>query len=131
MISIALLSCAMLIIAVALNGCSATGSYSSFQTDPKILVGDMARKTFQYEGIERHPVIVIPGIFGTRLTDPRTKAIVWGQFTGEEMLANFSAEQLRLLSLPMQEGKDLEDLRDLVIPSGVLEVVKVRVLGLP
>ncbi len=120
----ALLSCAGLIIAVALNGCSATGSYSSFQTDTKIRVGDMARQAFQYEGIERHPVIVIPGIFGTQLTDPETKTIVWGQFTGEEMVANFSAEQLRLLSLPMEEGKDLKDLRDTVIPSGVLEAVK-------
>ncbi|HUK82888.1 MAG TPA: hypothetical protein VLZ12_09695 [Verrucomicrobiae bacterium] len=126
-----ILSCAVLIIAVALNGCSSTGSYSSFGTDEKILVGDTSRKAFQYEGIERHPVIVIPGVFGTQLTDPKTKTIVWGQFTGEEMLANFSAEQLRLLSLPMEEGKNLDDLRDAVIPSGVLKVVKVRVLGLP
>jgi len=54
----------VLIIAVALTGCSATGSYSSFQTDKKIRVGEMARQAFQYEGIDRHPVIVIPGIFG-------------------------------------------------------------------
>jgi pimeloyl-ACP methyl ester carboxylesterase len=126
-----LLTCAGLIITVALNGCSATGSYSSFQTDQKILVGDMARKAFQFDGIERRPVIVIPGIFGTQLTDSETKTTVWGQFTGQEMVANFSAEQLRLLSLPMEEGKELKDLRDTVIPSGVLEVVKVRLLGLP
>ena len=124
-------SCAVLIVAVAFNGCSATGSYSSFRTDDRILVGDTARKAFQYEGIDRHPVIVIPGIFGTQLTDAETKTVVWGRFTGQEMVANFSAEQLRLLSLPMEEGKDLEDLRDAVIPSGVLEVVKVRLLGLP
>ena len=123
--------CAVLISAVAFTGCSATGSYGSFRTDNKILVGDMTRKAFQYEGIERHPVIVIPGIFGTQLTDPETKSIVWGQFTGKEMVANFSAEQLRLLSLPMEEGKGLEDLRDPVIPSGVLETIKVRLLGLP
>jgi pimeloyl-ACP methyl ester carboxylesterase len=121
----------VVIIAVALSGCSATGSYASFRTDKKILVGNASRKAFQYEGIERHPVIVIPGIFGTQLTDPKTKTIVWGQFTGEEMVANFSTEQLRLLSLPMEEGKNLKDLRDTVIPSGVLKVVKVRLLGLP
>jgi pimeloyl-ACP methyl ester carboxylesterase len=123
--------CAVLITTVALTGCSATGSYGSFRTDDKILVGDMSRKAFQYEGIERHPVIVIPGIFGSELTDPETKTIVWGQFTGKETVVNFSAEQLRLLSLPMEEGKDLQDLQDSVIPSGVLEVVKVRLLGLP
>lgn len=121
----------VLIFAVALNGCSATGSYGSFKTDDKILVGDMARKAFQYEGIDRHPVIVIPGIFGTQLTDSETKKIVWGKFTGKEMVANFSATQLRLLSLPMEEGKNLADLRDTVAPSGVLEAVKVRLFGLP
>src|SRR5260221_121109 len=121
-----MLSYALLIIAVASNGCSATGSYGSFRTGNKILVGDMTRKAFQYEGIDRHPVIVIPGIFGTQLTDPETKAIVWGRFTGMEMVANFSAEQLRLLSLPMEQGKDLKDLRDVVVPSGVLEVMKLR-----
>jgi len=126
-----ILSCAVLIVAVASNGCSATGSYGSFGTDNKILVGDTTRKAFQYEGIDRHPVIVIPGMFGTQLTDPETKAIVWGRFTGMEMVANFSAEQLRLLSLPMGPGKDLKDLRDAVVPSGVLEVVKVNILGLP
>ena len=126
-----LLRWSILIIAVALNGCSATGSYSSFQVDRNILVGNVSRKAFEYEGIERHPVIVIPGIFGTQLTNPETKAIVWGQFTGMEMVADFSAEQLRLLSTPMAEGKNLEELRDVVIPSGVLEVVKVKLLGLP
>src|SRR5258705_414560 len=97
----ALLSRAGLIMAVALNGCSATGSYSSFQTDKKIRVGEMARQAFQYEGIDRHPVIVIPGIFGTQLTDPKTKKIVWGQFTDAEMLTNFSAQPFRLLTLPV------------------------------
>jgi hypothetical protein len=124
-----IVSGALLIITVALTGCSATGSYGSFQTDQKIRVGGIIQKAFQYEGIARHPVIVIPGIFGTRLTDAATKANVWGQFTGSEMVADFSAEQLRLLSLPMAEGKELKELRDGVKPTGVLEVVKVRVLG--
>ena len=127
----ALVNLTMLMLAIALNGCSSTGSYSSFQSDQKILVSDIARKAFQYEGMDRNPVIVIPGVFGSQLKDPESKTIVWGQFTGGEFLANFSAEQLRLLSLPMEEGKNLEDLRDTVIPSGVLEVVKVRLLGLP
>jgi pimeloyl-ACP methyl ester carboxylesterase len=122
---------ALLTLAIALNGCSSTGSYTSFKSDQKILVGNTASRAFQYEGMDRNPVIVIPGIFGSQLKDPESKTIVWGQFTGSEILANFSAEQLRLLSLPMREGKDLKDLRDTVIPSGVLEVVKVRLLGLP
>jgi pimeloyl-ACP methyl ester carboxylesterase len=123
-------SFAMLMLALALNGCSSTGSYTSFKSEQKILLGDISSKAFQYEGMDRNPVIVIPGIFGSRLEDPGSKTIVWGQFTGSEFLANYSAAQLRLLSLPMEEGKALKDLRDTVIPSGVLEVVKVRFLGL-
>jgi pimeloyl-ACP methyl ester carboxylesterase len=122
---------AFLILAVTFNGCSATGSYNSFKTDRKILIGDGARKAFQYEGLERHPVIVIPGIFGSRLVDPESKRIVWGLFTGKEMVENFSAKQIRLLGLPMEEGKSLSELRDAVLPAGVLETVKVRLLGLP
>ena len=122
---------AVLILAVAFHGCAATGSYSSFKTDRKILIGDGARKAFQYEGLDRHPVIVIPGIFGSRLVDPGSKRIVWGLFTGKEMIENFSAKQIRLLSFPMAEGKSLSELRDEVLPAGVLETVKVRLLGLP
>lgn len=124
-------SSAFLILAVAFNGCSATGSYNSFKTDRKLLFGDRAREAFQYEGIERHPVIVIPGIFGSRLVDPGSKRTVWGLFTGREMVENFSTKQIRLLSLPMAEGKSLSELRDAVLPAGVLETVKVRLLGLP
>ncbi len=121
----------MLMLAIALTGCSSTGSYTSFQSEQKILVGNIAGKAFKYEGMDRNPVILIPGIFGSQLKDLESKIIVWGQFTGRDVLANFSAQQLRLLSIPMEEGKDFKDLRDTVIPSGVLEVVKVRLLGLP
>ena len=122
---------AFLILAVAFNGCSATGSYNSFKTDRKILVGDGARAAFQYEGLERHPVIVIPGIFGSRLVDPGSQRIVWGLFTGKEMIENFSDKQIQLLSYPMAEGERLSELRDAVVPDGVLDTVKVRLLGLP
>jgi pimeloyl-ACP methyl ester carboxylesterase len=122
---------ALSIVTFVFSGCSATGSYNSFKTDRKILISDQARRAFQYEGLERHPVIVIPGIFGSRLVDSASQRIVWGLFTGKEMIENFSTNQMRLLSLPMTEGKSLNELRDTVLPAGVLETVKVRLLGLP
>jgi pimeloyl-ACP methyl ester carboxylesterase len=122
---------AFLILTITFNGCSATGSYNSFKANRKILVGDGVREAFRYEGLERHPVIVIPGIFGSRLVDPGSKRTVWGLFTGKEMVENFSTKQIRLLSLPMEEGKRLSELRDAVLPAGVLETVKVRLLWLP
>ncbi|MFC1576338.1 hypothetical protein ACFL3J_01560, partial [Candidatus Omnitrophota bacterium] len=98
-----LFSSAALIFALVFTGCSATGSYSSFKTDRKILIGDEALEALKYEGLERHPVIVIPGIFGSRLIDSETKEVVWGVFTGQEMIENFSTAQIRELSLPMVE----------------------------
>ncbi len=126
-----ILNITALSVVLVLAGCSATGSYSSFKTEHKILIGDETRKAFQYEGIERNPVIVIPGIFGSRLVEPESKKIVWGLFTGNEMIANFSNDQIRMISLPMAEGKTLAELKDKVVPVGPLDVVNVRVLGLP
>jgi len=37
----------------------------------------------QDHGIERNPVILIPGILGSRLKDAETDTLVWGAFTGE------------------------------------------------
>ncbi len=119
----------LLTFAIGLNGCSATGSYGSFKSDQKILVGDVARKAFQYEGIERRPVIVIPGIFGSRLVDSVSGGTVWGEFTGKETLANFAIKQLRLLSLPIENNPQLAGLKDTVVPDGVLETIQARVLG--
>jgi Lecithin:cholesterol acyltransferase. len=124
-------SSAVLIFALALNGCSATGSYSAFKTDRKILISEGTRKVFKYEGFERHPVIVIPGIFGSRLVDHESKKIVWGLFTGKEMIANFSEDQIRALSFPMVKGKALAEIEDMVVPAGALDTVEVRMLGLP
>jgi hypothetical protein len=121
----------LMVFAVTANGCSSTGSYGSFRTEEKILVGDSAQKAFEYEGIERVPVIVIPGIFGSRLVDSTTNKTVWGAFTGKESLTNLSKEQVRLLSLPMEEGKSLAELKDTVVPAGALETINVRLLGLP
>jgi hypothetical protein len=116
---------------IGLSGCSATGSYGSFKKEDRILVGDLTRKAFRYEGIERNPVIVIPGVFGSRLVDSATGEIVWGKFTGEETLANFSTKQLQLLSLPIIENGRPSKSVDTVIPKGILETVQARFLGLP
>ncbi len=122
---------AILILVLVLSGCSATGSYSAFKTDRKILVGDGIKKVFRYEGPERHPVIVIPGIFGSKLIDRGSKQVVWGLFTGKEMIANFSEDQVRALSLPMIKSRELAEIEDNIIPAGALDTVEVRMLGLP
>ncbi len=78
----------------------------------------------------RNPVIVIPGIMGSKLTDSETKTIVWGAFSGQ--YANQQThEGIRLFSLPMQLGTPLAELRDGVSPAGSLDQVDINLLGLP
>lgn len=121
----------LMVFAVTANGCSSTGSYGSFKTHDKIIVGDLAEKAFQYEGLERNPVIVIPGIFGSRLVEETSNDVVWGAFTGKGALEKYSSEKAQLLSLPMEQGKSLAELKDNVVPAGALETINVRLLGLP
>ncbi|MCP3895151.1 MAG: hypothetical protein GY706_11060, partial [Bacteroides sp.] len=52
-------------------------------------------------------------------------------FSGREALMNFSTARLQSMALPMAEGLDLNQLRDAVVPDGLLDRVRVRLLGLP
>ena len=76
-----------------------------------------------------NPIILIPGILGSRLVDENPGEIVWGIFSGTYADPG-SPEEARLVALPMREGSDLSSLRDSVRSDGALETVKVKILGL-
>jgi pimeloyl-ACP methyl ester carboxylesterase len=71
-------------------------------------------------GPERAPVIVIPGILGSRLVDGRTGVVAWGAFTYGAADTD-TPDGARLLALPMERGQPLSALRDEVGSDGVLE----------
>ncbi|MEM8756552.1 MAG: hypothetical protein AAGF47_02065 [Planctomycetota bacterium] len=72
-------------------------------------------------GDARNPVVVIPGILGSKLEAPDgTK--VWGSFTFGAADAD-TPEGARLVALPMQLGTPLSELRDANRETGVLDVV--------
>jgi hypothetical protein len=108
--------------------CTPVGSYQSNVKLNKPLFGEVAQRSVQYEGIERNPVIVIPGMFGSRLIDAETKDIVWGEFSGQEGLVGLNRERVEALALPMESGKPLSDLRDTLIPDGPLDQLQVKVM---
>jgi len=84
----------------------------------------------QYHGVERNPVILIPGILGSKLVHSPTGTTVWGAFSGD--YANPTTPQgARRVAVPMGEGRPLSALQDSVRPNGALDRVKVSVLGLP
>jgi pimeloyl-ACP methyl ester carboxylesterase len=78
----------------------------------------------------RNPVIVIPGILGSRLVDQRSERIVWGAFSGKYANPN-TPDGARLLALPMRTGERHIQITDDVQPNGVLDRARVSLLGLP
>ncbi len=114
---------ALLISAVLFLGSCSSGQQSA----------DLSRlydRAAQYHGVERDPVILIPGLLGSKLTHVPSDTTVWGAFTGEHADPE-TAQGARLAALPMEEGTPLSSLRDSVRPNGALEEVETRVLGLP
>ena len=93
-------------------------------------LGDRYNRTAQYHGPDRNPVIVIPGILGSKLTHPPTGTRVWGAFEGGAADPG-TAEGARLIALPMAEGKSLKELTDDVESDGSLDSVRLSLFGLP
>ncbi|MDR0931646.1 MAG: hypothetical protein LBM70_01320 [Victivallales bacterium] len=111
-----------------LTGCVATsvGSYQSFGTFNSVLSSELAVRSREYEGIERNPVVIIPGFLGSKLTDIATGEMVWGEFS----TSTFSEDNLRALALPMQIGQVLSGLKSSSLPFGILDDAEIRFAGL-
>jgi pimeloyl-ACP methyl ester carboxylesterase len=106
-----------------LLGCSNT-----LLTVPSLgrLYNDLARREDPY----RNPIIVIPGLIGSRLVDSESGAVAWGAF-GLGQLSPNSAAGAQLIALPMAPDRRLRELRDNVVPDGALDRVVVNFLGFP
>lgn len=93
-------------------------------------LGDIYDRTVQAADAERNPLIVIPGVLGSRLVDDESRRVVWGEFGGDGIDPS-SPGGARLLALPMAEGKSLRELNDNVHVQGVLDALEIRVFGVP
>ncbi len=96
---------------------------SACSSDPRPDLGALYNEPAQKIGAARNPVIVIPGILGSKLEDPAIETPVWGAFTYGAADPD-TAEGARLVALPMEEGKPLVALVDNVSPTVVLDTVK-------
>ncbi len=105
-----------------------TGGCASVDQGPEL--GELYDRAAQHHSPMRHPVIVIPGILGSKLIEQDTGRIVWGAFSDGYANPN-KPDGARLLALPMAEGKTLAELTDTTISNGALERLKVTLLGLP
>ena len=93
-------------------------------------LGHIYGRTVQADDRDRNPIIVIPGVLGSRLVDSQTGQIVWGEFGGDS-INPASSGGARLIALPMSEAKPLVSLTDYVRPAGTLDALEIRVLGIP
>ena len=95
-------------------------------------------KSAQFHRPDRNPIIVIPGILGSRLIDQASGMKVWGAFKGVSV-DPATPEGARLLSLPMHGQKKcpdgtpclLKDQRDEVASDGVLDEIELDLFGVP
>ncbi len=86
----------------------------------------------QFHDDKRNPIIVIPGVLGSRLVDADTGKVVWGSFGGDSINPETN-EGASLFALPLPSGQSWQfsELNDRVVPDGVLSTMKVKLFGLP
>jgi hypothetical protein len=113
-----LLSSALL----ALAACSTSPGAPDLET--------LHERAAQFEDAQRNPIVVIPGVLGSRLVDTESGRLVRGAFSGDYADPE-TPEGARLIALPMVRGTPLDELVDTVQPDGALESLEVSVLGLP
>ncbi|MEM1166287.1 MAG: hypothetical protein AAGI30_08355 [Planctomycetota bacterium] len=85
-------------------------------------LGRIYNEPAQNIGADRNPVIVIPGVLGSKLEEPGTHRPIWGSFIYGAADAD-TAEGARLVALPMAQGAPLRELRDEVVPTEVLDTL--------
>ncbi len=84
----------------------------------------------QNESPYRNPVILIPGLLGSKLINKSTGAVVWGSFV-LNTVSTRTAEDARIIALPMLYKETLDEMRDNVVSAGTLDRVRLNFLGYP
>ncbi|MBL8757147.1 MAG: hypothetical protein JNK35_01810 [Phycisphaerae bacterium] len=100
-------------LAASLTACSTPGR-------PAPDLAALYDQPAQALGPDRTPVVVIPGILGSRLVDTDTRQVVWGAFTYGAADPDFP-DGARAVALPFAHNRPLADSRDRVEPDGVLD----------
>jgi hypothetical protein len=112
---------ALLALLAALPGCTAR------RRPPDL--GEIYDRVARAHHEARNPVILIPGVLGSRLVD-ESGTVVWGAFRGDYANPR-TAEGTRLVALPMRRGAALSELVDGVRQDGALESLQLTAFGLP
>jgi len=93
-------------------------------------LGGLYNDMVQNESPYRNPVILIPGLMGSKLVDKSSGASVWGDFDLNIVHSRTDGGS-RSIALPMMNNKTLDQMRDNKVPAGTLDRVKLTFLGYP
>ena len=86
-------------------------------------------KSARYHNPDRNPIIVIPGILGSRLSYTPKGSVAWGAF--ESGAADPSdPDGARIIALPIGKQNKLSEMLDDVEPTGVLEKLRLTLGGI-
>jgi len=93
-------------------------------------LGGLYNSMVQNESPYRNPVILIPGLMGSKLVDKDTGSVIWGSF-GLNTVSPRTAEGARVIAIPMLSEKRLDEMRDNVESTGTLDRMRFNFLGYP
>lgn len=110
-------------LAAAASGC-ATGAAP--QADLRVLYNRSA----QYHRPDRNPIVVIPGLLGSRLRERDSGRVIWGAFDGEAA-SPATADGARALAGPIDADVAIGATALASAPDGVLERVRINLAGIP
>ena len=108
---------------------SSTGSYTSSESPSNVFYDDIANKALTYEGVQRNPVIIIHGFFGSSLIDKDSGINLWGNFDITETV-NVSPEKMNKIAHPMELGKPIEEIEHHIEAGYLLEEINIQMMGL-
>jgi pimeloyl-ACP methyl ester carboxylesterase len=93
-------------------------------------LGGLYNSLVQNESPYRNPVILSPGLLGSKLANKNTGEVVWGAF-GLNTVSPRTAEGAREIAIPMLFNETHNEMRDSVLPAGTLDRVRFNFLGYP
>jgi len=122
----------LLLIAVTVAG------YCARPWGDRIIPGQMMKKSLpqfdqiydraaHYKNSIRNPVIVVPGMMGSKLNEASTGRLLWGAFDQTSIDAT-NPTDIRLMACPIEGGLNRFD--DGVGASGVLDSLRIEFAGL-
>ena len=93
-------------------------------------LGLIYERSAQYHKPDRNPIIVIPGVLGSRLVEDATNRTVWGAFNGGAANPN-DPDDAQLLALPIgPQEQFIEGAGNRVRSDGVLDQIRLRIAGI-